>query len=73
MKLATALLGAAAGDCLDTPAFGADVLANPEPDFFILGNKSYGRSSNFLLETGYRQVADVIAHLARGQRVTAAT
>jgi len=64
MKLAAALLGAAAGDCLSTPAFGADVLANPEPDFFILGHKSYGRSPNFLLETGFKQVADVIATLA---------
>jgi len=72
MKLAAALLGAAAGDCLDVPAFGADVLANPEPDFFILGNKSYGRSSQFLLDTGYRQVADVIPHLAQVHQVGAA-
>jgi len=71
MKLATALLGAGAGDCLTTPAFGADVLANPEPDFFILGHKSYGRSSHFLLETGFKQVADVIAALARDLRVPA--
>ena len=67
MKLAAALLGAAAGDCLDTPAFGAEVLASPEPDFFILGGKSYGRGSNFLLDTGFRQVQDVVAHLARQQ------
>lgn len=42
----------------------ADVLANPEPDFYILGHKSYGRKPNFLLETGYRQVADVVPRLA---------
>ena len=64
MKLAAALLGAAAGDCLTTPAFGADVLVNPEPDFFILGHKSYGRSPHFLLETGYQQADDVVSHLA---------
>ena len=64
MKLATALLGAGAGDCLTTPAFGVDALANPEPDFYILGNKSYGRNPTFLLETGFKQVADVIARLA---------
>jgi thioredoxin reductase len=64
MKLATALLGAAAGDCLTTPALGADVLANPEPDFFILGHKSYGKGPHFLLETGYRQADDVVSHLA---------
>ncbi len=65
MKLSAALLGASAADCLGVPAFGADVLANPEPGFFILGHKSYGRNPNFLLETGYRQVADVIAALAQ--------
>ena len=71
MKLSAALLGSRAADCLTTPAFGADVLANPEPDFWILGNKSYGRSPHFLLETGYWQVADVIAQLAEkiGQSV----
>ncbi|MFI5372164.1 MAG: flavoprotein [Candidatus Eisenbacteria bacterium] len=46
--------------------FGFDVLGNPEPDFFILGQKSYGRRNGFLLGTGFRQVTDVIAHLARG-------
>jgi thioredoxin reductase len=71
MKLATALLGANAGDCLDTPSFGADVLANPEPDFYILGNKSYGRNGNFLLETGFRQAADVVAKLADALPVAA--
>jgi hypothetical protein len=71
MKLAAALLGADAGDCLTTPAFGADVLASPEPDFYILGNKSYGRGPHFLLETGFKQVADVLARLAAEQQVTA--
>jgi len=64
MKLAAAILGSGAADCLDTPAFGLDVLANPEPRFFILGNKSYGRNNNFLLETGYQQVGEVLAALA---------
>jgi hypothetical protein len=63
MKLAAALDGST--DCLTAPVLGADVLANPEPDFYILGHKSYGRSSHFLLETGYRQVAEVVARLAR--------
>ena len=64
MKLSAALLGAQAADCLTVPAFEAGMLANPEPDFWILGNKSYGRSPNFLLETGYRQVTDVVAQMA---------
>ncbi len=67
MKLSAALLDAGASDCITTPAFGADALANPEPDFFIFGHKSYGRNPNFLLETGFRQVADVIEHLAQAQ------
>ena len=64
MKLAAALQGAGTTDCTQIPAFGAELLTNPEPGFFIVGAKSYGRSSNFLLQTGYQQVADVLAPLA---------
>jgi thioredoxin reductase len=71
MKLSTALLGARSKDCLDTPAFGIDALRNPEPGLFILGHKSYGRNPSFLLETGYRQVADVVAALAQELAVPA--
>ncbi|MGH7731070.1 MAG: flavoprotein [Candidatus Eiseniibacteriota bacterium] len=73
MKLSAALLGAGVTDCLTAPAFGADVLANPEPDFFILGHKSYGRQPSFLLETGFAQVAEVVAKLTAEQRVGAPT
>jgi hypothetical protein len=64
MNLSGALLGAGGADCLSVPAFGVDVLRSPEPRFFILGHKSYGRNPNFLLETGYTQVAEVVAALA---------
>jgi len=64
MKLASALQGAGTSDCVSIPAFGADQLTNPEPDFYIVGAKSYGRSSDFLLRTGYVQVAEVLARLA---------
>ncbi len=64
MKLASALQGAGTSDCTRIPAFGADALVNPEPDFYIVGAKSYGRSSDFLLQTGYRQVSDVLERLA---------
>ena len=67
MKLAAALMGATAADCLTTPAFGFDALVSPEPDFFILGHKSYGRSPHFLLQTGYQQADDVLSHLAASQ------
>ena len=62
--LAASLLGEAGADCLQTPAFGVEMLRHPEPDFFTLGMKSYGRSSNFLLRTGYEQVATVFDWLS---------
>ena len=65
MKLSAALLGMEASDCLTAPAFGAEALANPEPGFFILGHKSYGRNPHFLLETGFKQAEDVVASLAQ--------
>ncbi len=68
MKLAAALLGAAGdsaggGDCLDQESQGADTLLNPEPGFFILGAKSYGRNASFLMRLGYQQVDEVFTHL----------
>ncbi|OGF14554.1 MAG: hypothetical protein A2W00_06165 [Candidatus Eisenbacteria bacterium RBG_16_71_46] len=71
MKLAAALLAGGGADCLATPAFGVETLSNPEPDFYIVGHKSYGRSSNFLLETGFKQVDEVLGKLAKDQRVGA--
>ena len=44
---------------------GFDALSHPEPDFFVLGQKSYGSDNGFLLGTGFRQVTDVMARLAR--------
>lgn len=59
MNLAATLLDADGKDCLDQPSGGIDTLRNPEPDFFILGAKSYGRNSNFLLKTGFEQIETV--------------
>ncbi|MGI8578986.1 MAG: hypothetical protein ACR2K9_00310, partial [Solirubrobacteraceae bacterium] len=63
MKLAAALLGESGGDCLAQAAHGAETLENPEPGFFILGAKSYGRNSQFLLRVGWEQVRDVFGLL----------
>jgi NAD(P)-binding Rossmann-like domain len=63
MKLAAALLADSGGDCLQQASHGPETLANPEPGFFILGAKSYGRNSQFLLSIGWRQVDDVFASL----------
>jgi thioredoxin reductase len=46
-------------DCLDQTAPGARSLITPEPNFYILGAKSYGRRSNFLLSDGYQQIREV--------------
>lgn len=39
-------------------------LAHPEPGFYVIGAKSYGRAPNFLLATGYEQARSVVAALA---------
>src|SRR5262249_33598768 len=59
MALAAALLKQGAGDCLSMGAQGPEALRCPEPNFFILGAKSYGRNSHFLLRTGFEQVREV--------------
>lgn len=64
IKLAAALLGESSSDCLEQSSHGADTLANPEPGFFILGAKSYGRNATFLMRVGWQQVAEVFALLA---------
>ncbi len=58
MKLA-ALLAGGSTDCLSQVSYGPESLLNPEPGFFILGAKSYGRSSFFLMRIGFEQVRDV--------------
>jgi thioredoxin reductase len=51
--------------CGTVPPHGVVELAHPqEPDFFIVGLKSYGRAPTFLLRTGYEQVRSVVAALA---------
>lgn len=61
MALAASLLAAQGPgvDCLTQQSAGADTLRNPEPDFYILGAKSYARSSAFLLKLGFAQIEDV--------------
>ena len=59
MKLAAALAEHDAADCLDQQTPGADTLISREADFYILGAKSYGRSSNFLLSVGLEQIRQI--------------
>ncbi len=59
IKLAAALLDGRSADCLDVPTGGAELLINPEPNFYLLGAKSYGRSSQFLYSAGLDQVRNL--------------
>ncbi|MEV6814524.1 FAD-dependent oxidoreductase [Micromonospora sp. NPDC051296] len=50
--------------CGTVPPHGVDELAHPEPGYYAVGMKSYGRAPTFLMATGYEQVRSVIAALA---------
>src|SRR5207249_2020148 len=58
-KLAAALAASKGDDCLKQISHGAESLRNREPNFYILGAKSYGRNANFLLNLGFEQVREV--------------
>jgi thioredoxin reductase len=66
IRLAAVLLGETGGDCLAPSAAGPESLRTPEPGFFILGAKSYGSTSSFLLRVGRQQVDDVFGSLLPG-------
>jgi hypothetical protein len=50
--------------CGTVPPHGHRELNHPEPGYYALGAKSYGRAPNFLMATGYEQVRSVVAALA---------
>lgn len=68
MKLAASLLAGGSSDCLTAPAGGAELLSHPEPGFYVLGAKAYGRSNAFLLRTGYEQTGMIVEKLAAEAR-----
>lgn len=49
--------------CGSVPPHGAAELAHPEPGFYAVGMKSYGRAPTFLMRTGYEQVRSVVCAL----------
>jgi hypothetical protein len=69
MKLAAALEGSKSQDCLRQVCHGAESLRNPEPNFYILGAKSYGRNSHFLMRLGFEQVRDVFTLITGDARL----
>jgi thioredoxin reductase len=50
--------------CGSVPPHGYRELSHPEPDYFAVGVKSYGRAPTFLMATGYEQVRSVAAYIA---------
>lgn len=56
--------------CGTVPPHGHKELAHPEPGYFSVGIKSYGRAPTFLMATGYEQVRSVTSLLA-GDHVAA--
>jgi thioredoxin reductase len=50
--------------CGSVRPHGHRELAHPEPGFYLVGMKSYGRAPTFLAMTGYEQVRSVAAALA---------
>ncbi|MCG8460529.1 MAG: hypothetical protein MI919_29965, partial [Holophagales bacterium] len=61
MKLAAALLSKSgtSADCLTQTSLGPETLRSPEPGFFILGSKSYGRRTDYLMQVGWQQVDEI--------------
>ncbi|WP_290652238.1 NAD(P)-binding protein, partial [Aquisalimonas sp.] len=49
--------------CGTVAPHGHRELAQPEPGFYIVGAKSYGRAPTFLMSTGYEQVRSIAAAL----------
>ena len=50
--------------CGSVPPHGHRELSHPEPGFYTVGIKSYGRAPTFLMMTGYEQVRSVAAAIA---------
>ena len=68
IKLAASLLNQSSHDCLKVEQGAGELLNNPEPNFYILGMKSYGRKSGFLFQTGLQQIVQLFQIL--GDRET---
>ncbi|MGE7468124.1 FAD-dependent oxidoreductase [Bosea sp. NPDC003192] len=50
--------------CGSVPPHGHRELSHPEPGFYTIGIKSYGRAPTFLMLTGYEQARSVVAAIA---------
>ncbi len=59
LALAVKLLSSSNTDCLKQTNHGASSMLTTEKRFFIVGNKSYGKQTNFLMKIGFEQVNEV--------------
>lgn len=65
MNLATAMLENTKDHRLTPSALAYETLTHPEPNFYILGSKSYGRNQGFSLHIGIGQVIELFAHILK--------
>ena len=63
-ELLAPLIDPSEHSCGTVRPHGHRELAHPEPGYYAVGAKSYGRAPNFLMATGYEQVRSVVAALA---------
>ncbi len=61
LQLAAQLLACESTDGLDVRCQQPSALVQPEPNFYTLGAKSYGRLPSFLLEAGFDQIRQVFS------------
>ena len=64
IRLAAHLLEASGSDCLNQKMPTTDLLQTSEPDFYIVGIKSYGRDPNFLLSNGLEQIRKLFSRIS---------
>jgi thioredoxin reductase len=50
---------------LHVAEFASGAVRQPEPGYYVLGTKSFGRDSSFLLKRGFEQVKEVMAMLGK--------
>jgi thioredoxin reductase len=67
MRLAASLRRHPTTDFLSQPVPDPETLVTTEPRYFVLGSKSYGRNSHFLIAGGLDQIRAVFSFLADRQ------
>lgn len=53
-------------DCLSIPAASPEDLESGEPGYWFVGSRAYGRSSSFLLNTGFAQLEVILDAIGKG-------